>query len=66
MRTAGVRSVQLPPWFRVIHTLPSSVPIQMTPAAIGDSEMDVIVQNGTFNPILLGSLVVRSGLISCQ
>jgi hypothetical protein len=42
--SAGVRSVQVPPWFSVNCTLPSSVPIQMTPALSGDSEIVVIVQ----------------------
>ena len=45
--SAGVRSVHVPPWFCVSCTLPSSVPTQIRPARSGDSEIDVIVQNGT-------------------
>ena len=57
-----------PPCVRVTCTLPSSVPIQMTPASRGDSEIVVIVQYWMLPrpKVFAASSVVRSGLISCH
>src|SRR5437899_4365263 len=71
-----VTFVQFLPPSRVICTWPSFVPAQITPASFGDSAM--AITTGAYstpmlspvsppeNPCLLLSLVVRSGLITCQ
>ena len=66
---AAVASDQCAPASRVICTLPSSAPTQITPACAGDSEIVVMVQNWMEPPggvILLASLVVRSGEMRSQ
>src|SRR5229473_7497962 len=71
-----VTFVQFLPPSRVICTMPSFVPAQITPASLGDSA--IANTTGAYstpmlspvsppeNPCLLLSFVVRSGLIRCQ
>ena len=70
----GVTFVHVFPPSRVSWTLPSLVPAQMSPAVMGDSDMEEIANQGIppgtppsdDGRILSFGFVLRSGLISLQ